>query len=284
MDNSVDNNTIDLRELLSLLARNWFRLVAWTVVFGIVGWGVANFLVTPKYTSSTQILVNQKQTQDTNMNYANQQADIQVINTYKDIITSPVILKAASKRLANPYKVIKEAQPAKYTTDGNGNRKLVKKAQPAVIDRTGKSYTMSAGQLAASISVATQQNSQVFKVTATTNTAEKAQAAANAVAQVFKEKIGDIMNVNNVTIVAEATTGTQTYPKVKMFALAGALAGFIIALSIILIKRMLDTSVRDDTFLTKELELTNLGQISHFTVSSKFSLNNNTKAKRTRRV
>lgn len=284
MDNSVDNNTIDLRELLSLLARNWFRLVAWTVVFGIVGWGVANFLVTPKYTSSTQILVNQKQTQDTNMNYANQQADIQVINTYKDIITGPVILKAASKRLANPYKVIKEAQPAKYTTDGNGNRKLVKKAQPAVIDRTGKSYTMSAGQLAASISVATQQNSQVFKVTATTNTAEKAQAAANAVAQVFKEKIGDIMNVNNVTIVAEATTGTQTYPKVKMFALAEALAGFIIALSIILIKRMLDTSVRDDTFLTKELELTNLGQISHFTVSSKFSLNNNTKAKRTRRV
>lgn len=62
MDNSVDNNTIDLRELLSLLARNWFRLVAWTVVLGIVGWGVANFLVTPKYTSSTQILVNQKQT------------------------------------------------------------------------------------------------------------------------------------------------------------------------------------------------------------------------------
>lgn len=284
MNNSVDNNTIDLRELLILLAKNWFRIITWTVALGIIGWGVANFLITPKYTSSAQILVNQKQTQDTNMNYANQQADIQVINTYKDIITSPVILKAASERLANPYRVVKEAQPAKYKTDENGSRKLVKKAQPAVIERTNKSYIMSAGQLAKSISVETQQNSQVFKITATTNTATKAQAAANTVAQIFKEKIGKIMNVDNVTIVAEANIGDQTYPQVKKFVLAGAVTGLIIAVSLILIKRLLDTSVHDDDFLTQELQLTNLGQVAHFTVASDYSLQNKQQKKFKQRI
>ncbi|MBT8829529.1 YveK family protein, partial [Lactobacillus delbrueckii subsp. bulgaricus] len=69
----------------------------------------------------TQLLVNRKST-DANQAYANQQADINAVTTYKDIITSNVILKGASKYLANPVTLVKKATPAKKpvykTNDG----------------------------------------------------------------------------------------------------------------------------------------------------------------------
>ncbi|MFR0586724.1 exopolysaccharide biosynthesis protein, partial [Lactobacillus porci] len=96
------------------------------------------------------LLVNRKST-DVNQAYANQQADVNAVTTYKDIITSRVILKGASKYLANPVTVVKKATPAKkavYKTQDDGTKVLVKKAvkaKPAVIKRDGKSYSVSVG-------------------------------------------------------------------------------------------------------------------------------------------
>ena len=90
------------------------------------------------------------------------------------------------------------------------------------------------------------------------------------------------MNVNNVTIVAPATNGVQTSPNVKLFTLAGFVIGLILSFAVIIIREMSDTTVRDDSFLTEQLGLTNLGQIAHFNVSSSFKINNTKKNKRRR--
>ena len=211
---------------------------------------------------------------------------MQLVNTYKDIVTSHVILKDASDRLANPVKVVKKAKPAKYRTTDDGRRIRVRKAQPAVIERDGKAYSVSAKQLAKSVSVATQQQSQVFSVSAKADTPEKAKAEANAVARSFRDQIPNIMNINNVTIVAPATNGVQSSPNVKMFTLAGFVIGLVLTFAVILIREMTNTTVRDDTYLTQELGLTNLGHVAHFHVSSSFKLikrNNKPAAKREQR-
>ena len=204
------DNTIDLTQLLRLCRRHIWALILWSVGLALVGWGIANFVISPKYSSSAQILVNQKSNKnDPNAAYTTQQANMQLVNTYKDIVTSHVILKDASDRLANPVRVVKKAKPAKYRTTGDGRRIRVRKAQPAVIERDGKAYSVSAKQLAKSVSVATQQQSQVFSVSAKADTPEKAKAEANAVARSFRDQIPNIMNINNVTIVAPATTGVK---------------------------------------------------------------------------
>lgn len=209
---------------------------------------------------------------------------MQVITTYKDIVTSPKILKAASKQLANPVKVVKEAVPAKYETLADGTKKLVKKAQPAVLERSGKSYTISATELSKAISVSTQQQSQVFSIKATSDTPEKAQAEANAVAQTFKTEIPEIMSVNNVTVIADANNGTQTFPNVRLFTIAGFVLGFVICLFVIILKEMLNTTVRDDEFMTKTLGLTNLGQIDHYHLSNSFKITRVTKSPSSSRI
>lgn len=281
------DNTIDLTQLLQLCRRHIWALILWSVGLALVGWGIANFVISPKYTSSAQILVNQKSNKnDPNTAYITQQANMQLVNTYKDIVTSPVILQDASDRLANPVRVVKKAKPAKYRTNADGRRVLVRKAQPAVIERDGKSYSVSAAQLAKNISVNTQQQSQIFSVSATADTPEKAKAEANAVARSFRDQIPNIMNIDNVTIVAPATNGVQSSPNVKLFTLAGFVIGLVLTFAMILIREMTNTTVRDDTYLTQDLGLTNLGYVSHFHLSSSFKLikkNNKPAAKREQR-
>ena len=270
------DNTIDLTQLLQLCRRHIWALILWSVGLALVGWGIANFVISPKYSSSAQILVNQKSNKnDPNAAYNTQQANMQLVNTYKDIVISHVILKNASDRLANPVRVVKKAKPAKYKTTDDGRKVLVRKAQPAVIERDGKAYSVSASQLAKNISVATQQQSQVFSVSAKADTPEKAKAEANAVARSFRDQIPNIMNINNVTIVAPATNGVQSFPNVKLFTLAGFVIGLVLTFAVIMIREMTNTTVRDDEFLTRELGLTNLGQIAHFHLSSSFTIKNN---------
>ena len=277
--------TIDLRRLFILIRKHIISILIWMIGLGLIAYGVSEYVLVPKYTASTQLLVNHKST-DSNVDYNNQLADINAITTYKDIITSRVILKGASKYLANPVTLVKKATPAKkavYKTNDDGTRTLVKKAvkaKPAVYKRESKSYSISPSELASAVSVTTTTSSQVFTLSATAETPAKAQAIANAVAKEFKEQIPKIMDVNNVTIVAEAPKGTKSFPKVSLITAIGVLAGLVISLLIIIIKDLSDTTVRDDSFMTNELGLTNLGEIASITMPKDWTFTAKTAEKR----
>lgn len=277
--------TIDLRRLFILIRKHIISILIWMIGLGLIAYGVSEYVLVPKYTASTQLLVNRKST-DANQAYANQQADINAVTTYKDIITSNVILKGASKYLANPVTLVKKATPAKkavYRTNDDGTRTLVKKAvkaKPAVYKRESKSYSVSASELASAVSVTTTTSSQVLTLSATAETPAKAQAIANAVAKEFKEQIPKIMDVNNVTIVAEAPKGTKSFPKVSLITAIGVLTGLVISLLIIIIKDLSDTTVRDDSFMTNELGLTNLGEIASITMPKDWTFTAKTAEKR----
>lgn len=277
--------TIDLRRLFILIRKHIISILIWMIGLGLIAYGVSEYVLVPKYTASTQLLVNRKSA-DVNQAYANQQADVNAITTYKDIITSRVVLKGASKYLANPVTLVKKATPAKkavYKTNDDGTRTLVKKAvkaKPAVYKRESKSYSVSASELASAVSVTTTTSSQVFTLSATAETPSKAQAIANAVAKEFKEQIPKIMDVNNVTIVAEAPKGTKSFPKVSLITAIGVLAGLVISLLIIIIKDLSDTTVREDSFMTNELGLTNLGEIARITMPKDWTFTAKTAEKR----
>lgn len=245
MNNSQQtlNNTIDLHRLMVLCRKHIKMLIIWTLLAGILGFVIAQFVVVPQYTATTEILVNQKRTNDNNgQAYNNQQADIQMINTYKDIITNQVILNRVSKQLD--------------------------------MAQTGKNYHMTTDQLKKAISVETQQNSQVFSLAVKTNDPAKSALIANTVANVFKSRIKGIMSVNNVTVVSRASApDAPSFPNKKLFTLAGAVLGFILSFVYILIGELTDTSVHDDEFMTDELGLTNLGHINHISMSNDFKIN-----------
>lgn len=57
-----------------------------------------------------------------------------------------------------------------------------------------------------------------------------------------------------------------------MITAVGVLAGLVISLLIIIIKDLSDTTVREDSFMTNELGLTNLGEIASITMPKDWTL------------
>lgn len=259
------DNVLELSQIWAIIRKHLALIISLGILLAVVAFGVAQFGLTPKYAAQAQLLVNRKA--DANNQGAttmDQQADVNMINTYKDIITSPVILTDAQQAISNPDgKTIKPAVKAKYKKV-DGKKVLVQAGTPAVVEPTAKPYDVSVGEMQSDITITNQQNSQVFAINVTTTDPDKAVAIANGVANIFKEKISQIMSINNVTIVSEATPNpNRVSPNVKLIAAAGLVLGLFIGLAIAFLRELTDKTVKDLSYLTEELGMTNLGVVNY---------------------
>lgn len=98
MSRKDDETIIDLRQLMIVLKNNVVSIITWMILGLVVALGSVFFLIEPKYSSSIDILVNQK-ANNAQVQYATQQADLQAINTYKDVLTKPIILTPVLKEI-----------------------------------------------------------------------------------------------------------------------------------------------------------------------------------------
>jgi capsular polysaccharide biosynthesis protein len=239
------------------------------VVAAGVAFGVSKFVIHPKYSSSAALLVNRKQDgSQQGLQLGDQQADVQIINTYKDIITRPIILNKVVENLTEPHKVkVADAVPAQYTTNELGQQVQTAPAQPAKYKLETAKYEsddLTAASIASMISISNQTNSQVFSVNVKSGNAKMSKDIANTISEVFKEKVASIMSVSNVSIVSKATTNkTPVAPNVKLITLAGLIVGVFAGFAWGFIKEVTDRTVKDISFLTDDLKLTNLGVIAY---------------------
>lgn len=232
MSRKDDETIIDLRQLMIVLKNNVVSIITWMILGLVVALGSVFFLIEPKYSSSIDILVNQK-ANNAQVQYAAQQADLQAINTYKDVLTKPIILTPVLKEIKN--------------TDN---------------------YQGNLNSLAKSIKVSNQTNSQVVTVTVTDKNAYVAAYIANTVGKVFAKKVKKMMQVDNVTIVSDAKVNSKPVsPNKKLFALAGVVLGLFIGVAIAFIKEFTDKTIKDSSFLTDELGLTNIGSVYHLDIN-----------------
>lgn len=263
------DNVIDLDRLWLIVRRNWTCMLALGVIAGGAAFGVSKFVIHPQYSSSAALLVNRKQDgSQQGVQLGDQQADVQIINTYKDIITRPIILNTVVNDLTKPHKEqIKAAVPAQYYTNASGEKVQTEPAQPAKYKLVAAKYDntdLTAESIAQMISISNQTNSQVFSVNVKSSDAKMSKDIANTIAEVFKDKVASIMSVSNVSIVSKAmTNSTPVAPNVKLITLAGLVVGVFAGFAWGFIKEVTDRTVKNLDFLTNELKLTNLGVIGY---------------------
>lgn len=232
MNRKDDEAVIDLSRLMVILKNNIVSIIIWMTLGLVLALGSVFFFIEPKYNSSIDILVNQK-ANNAQVQYATQQADLQVINTYKDVLTKPIILTSVLKEI-------------KRVDNYQGNLNSLEKA----------------------IKVSNQTNSQVVTVTVTDKNAYVAADIANTVGKVFAKKVKKMMQVDNVTIVSDAKVNSKPVsPNKKLFALVGAVLGLFIGVAIAFIKELTDKTVKDSSFLTDELGLINIGSVYHLDIN-----------------
>lgn len=185
------------RNLWTIVKKNVILILICTVLAGVAGLGVAKFVVTPQYSSQIQMLVSQKSNSKVAQPNAVQQADVQMINTYKDLITSRKILLATGKRAQH---------------------------QGISASRTSVNY------LRQVITVSSKPNSQIFSVNVKTTNPHVSSVIANSLGHVFKERAKKLMHIKNVTVVSWAVASSQPgFPNTKLFVMAGAILGLILS-------------------------------------------------------
>ncbi|MBU7553927.1 MULTISPECIES: YveK family protein [Lactiplantibacillus] len=222
------DQTVSFDFFIRLVREYWRAIVSFTVVGLIVAAGLTFFVITPKYQSSVQILVNRKNT-NAATEYAGQQADVQMITTYKELIAGQVVLKPTQQQLSERYGIER-----------------------------------SLNTLKSEVSVTSTTNSQVFSIAVTDTDAKASATIANQIARSFKNQVQKIIKVNNVTIVAPAETPNGAVsPKKPLNMLIGLVVGLLLGFVYAAIRMLTDRRVHDADFLTDDLGLTSLGFVNH---------------------
>ncbi|MFL4499575.1 YveK family protein [Weissella sp. MSCH1] len=262
------DNIVDVGRLWQIIKRNALLMALLGVASGSIAYGIATHVMQPQYRATAALLVNRKATSgQQGVQLGDQQADVQLIQTYKDILTRPIILNDAIKRLELPTKVEKvPRQPAKHMTDAFGRTVEITAAQPAQYEWRASKYVdsqLTTKQLVRMVNVSSLTNSQVFSINVDASNPTAARDIANAIADAFQAKILDIMAVSNVSIVSRATRPTEpSAPNKQLMVLAGLVVGVGLGLVIGVVRELTDRTIKTETFMTDELGLTNLGTIT----------------------
>ena len=90
--------TISIKDVSKILKKRWRLWVFATLIAALLSTILSYFVLTPKYSASTQILVNQKNTEN-RLDINQLASDVQLINTYSVIIKSPAILEKVIEQL-----------------------------------------------------------------------------------------------------------------------------------------------------------------------------------------
>ncbi|MDI6667222.1 Wzz/FepE/Etk N-terminal domain-containing protein [Leuconostoc falkenbergense] len=271
------NNVLELRQLWHIIQKHFFALIFMAIIGACAGYGVAKFVIAPTYSASTSMLVNRSadDTSTATANLSDQQADVQLINTYKNLIISSNVLGTVSDKLENPAPiVVQKAKDAVYETLADGTRRLVTPAQKEITKPSNKTkYQLSVDELKNMVTISSQQNSQVFSINVKSKDPKLAADVANEVADVFKDKIGGFMKINNVSIIDSAKANKKPVsPNTKLFTLAGLVVIGGLTFLYMLIKELADTTIKSPDEVSQLFGMTNLGVIGHVKPIKNFSM------------
>ncbi|MBU8686475.1 capsular biosynthesis protein [Priestia megaterium] len=211
--------TMDLKHFFKVIKKRLWLLILFTILAATAGSIVSFFMLTPVYEARTQILVNQAKSEKQFYNSTEIQTNVQLIQTYNDIIKSPAILSEVTKQL-----------------------KL--KVTPK--------------ELSNQIQVTNSENSQVAHIVVQGTNARMAVEIANKTASVFKKEIPKIMNVDNVSILAKAELEESLNPiKPDPFLNIGIfiVAGLVIAVGFSFLLEYFDNNIRDEQDIENILEV-----------------------------
>ncbi len=205
--------------------KNRILIILSIFIIGVSATAMVNYFFLPSiYEAKTQILVNQKSTEKELFTFS--QTEIQLIETYNEIIKSPAILDL----------VIKELN----------------------LDQTTE-------ELSSQISVTNNENSKVVHITVQDQSAKQSVVLANKIATIFKNEIPSLMNVDNINILSNAKYSENmepVRPKKLLNTMIAAVVSFMMGIGIVFLVEYFDSKVKNERELENILKVPNIGYIS----------------------
>lgn len=216
---------ISIKDIFRILLRKWWVIFICIVIFGAAAYIWTNYYVVPMYNASTTLYVGKN----------TDQIGIETTDLY---LGSNLILD---------YREIAKSKLVAYE----------------VIDELG--LRMSAGALAGRISVNQRDATRVIQISITDSNPQMAMDIANTVAEVFRRKVIEIMQVENVQVIDKAELPIfPVSPNKQLNYMIGIILGLAIGVGVIFLIEFLDDTVKTPEDVEKYTGLTVIGTIPVF--------------------
>lgn len=219
---NYDEIEIDLLEICHvLLSRIWLILSA-GLLCALIGFALSAFLVTPTYESTTKIYILNK-TESTAVTYSDMQMGTQLTKDYAELINSRYVLEEVIHRL---------------------------------------SMEENYDDFLEMVAVVTPADTRIVEITVTDTDPVRAMDIANCIREVASEHIQTVMDIEAVNVVESANMPTEKAgPSILMWTAIGGMLGFVLLCAIVLVKYLMDDTIKSSEDVEKYLGLSTLALI-----------------------
>lgn len=223
---------IDLKDYLRIVRKRLWLIIAFVLVCTIGAGVVSTFFLSPVYEASTKLIVNKSDEtaalNSVDLNTVN--LNLRLIDTYKEIIKTPAIMN-----------IVAEENPE---------------------------FGITAKELSSKVRVSSVNNTQVMTLVVEDESYERAAMIVNAVSSVFQREISNIMNVDNVSILNEASLTEvpgPVKPNTKLNIAIAFVVSLMVALGIVFLLEYLDDTVKTENDVQQLLDLPILTMVARAT-------------------
>lgn len=196
---------IDLLELFRAVLKYIKLIIALCVVFGLGGFLVTKFLITPTYTASTSIYLTPQISESGSLDYNSQMANSKLVTNAVNLLTQNNIMSEVAKDV------------------GMENAESVKKC----------------------ITVTNEANTEIITITATTTDPKLSKNIANGTVSTFTKTMQKNLNIRNIEVVDKAKLSyVPSGPNIKKNTLLATMVGFVLGCGYAVLRFLFDNRLR----------------------------------------
>lgn len=221
MIHTDDEIEIDLREIAGLLLRKLKILILFLILGGLIAGSVTRFLITPQYTGTSMIFILTKTTSVTSL------VDIQLGSE----LTTDFVMLATSRPTLE--RVIDELD---LTEEPKELQEMITVSNPA--------------------------DTRILQIDVSNPDPQLAADISNALADATADAVADIMSTDRPSIVEEAVVPeAPSSPNLMKNAMLGAMAGLFLAMAIVILRFLMDDTIKTEDDVAKYLNLNTLAAL-----------------------
>ncbi len=216
--NLISNSeTIDILDILKAVwKRAWIILICSVITAGI-GFSAAAFFITPQFTSSIMLYVNN--------------SSISVGSSNFSISSSEI---SAAQSLVKTYAIILDNRTTL--------EEVIKKADLDIGYR----------QLSGMIKSESVNDTEVLKITVTSEDPYLSKKIVNCIAELLPQRISEVIHGSSMEVFDAGEANLQKVsPSITMYTLKGFFAGFIISVFAVIVLYFMDSSIHDEEYVIK---------------------------------
>ncbi len=237
MDNNrmvqEEEDSIDLLEIFELLKQNWVIIVLSAIIAAVTGFVATKFFATPKYEASGMLIVNARANSNASNPSGTYDASVDNINS--------------AAKLAALYSIIVKSD----------------KVLDEVREDLALDYTFE--ELYGLVSVSSVNDTQIMRVTVTTEDVNLSREICASILKIAPEKIKDAAEAGSVKVVSDARPNeSPVSPHVMRDTAIMGILGIVLSIGIIVVAHLFDNKINSENDVEKYLGMTVIGVIPYF--------------------